>query len=854
MSSFNNTASNIPAITESLLAEASDYVDSTGAIAKDKDHIIGELVTHIKKQHRIICSLNAKINPTEQDQLAKIDSLADYIENEIPYESLNAQKKDKLISRLATHISSKQQQLKNSVSKLSTALQSTPQPKSRKLKNTSAEAGLSALTENERQRIETEIKAELITQIKDDIRRELHAEILAKLDLDIDLPQTSAKRDAVHIVKPENKPAETSSKNTAKTASGKVTVKPQAKRPLTRENAQAPETVTARQKTVEPTKTPPARQAVPAKEARNDRRADAKRPAPAQEQRQNAAKPKPQIEAKVAPAASKTTKATKPSQVEVSPLKGLKTGALLSELEALEKQKSESIEHIEPSQPSGTHRSINDSTAWPATSATVDEDDEDDENDEIDNEVLFSLTEKLNTHNKPAIVDHNAPAVIEVTRYHRGEIKDLQHVAVGSHYYARVGDKAVKIASNSSNNRCQFYYSKRFFSGAIGDQNCKTSEGKNLAPLRADNPKKLIRYTLPTDKVVFLKAGNDEYRLRSVPTTISPKIPEKQQQQGKRFKHFLQYSAIFHLVMIVAASLIYTLTHETSKQEDEPRFAQVDLSEMNKPVPTPEPKPKPPAESKKPQAPTPEPKPVAKPKVTKKLAAPKPKHKNAGGGSEQGGNLKKRDVKSSGLLAALGTKSGKKPGSKQALATISSLDAVNSLDQKSATLKVGGLAAKVQGARIEVASGELIDTKGSTSVLRSGGASGNGQVAALESGVTGNREVRGQVSATLSRKVKIQGGLSRDEVKRVIDAHMDEVVYCYEKTLLSSPGLSGKAVFEWKVLLSGRVGEVNIKSSSLRSNQIHSCIKSAIKTWQFPQPTGTAVFVSFPFIFDSVEF
>ncbi|MBT8342542.1 MAG: AgmX/PglI C-terminal domain-containing protein, partial [Desulfatitalea sp.] len=41
---------------------------------------------------------------------------------------------------------------------------------------------------------------------------------------------------------------------------------------------------------------------------------------------------------------------------------------------------------------------------------------------------------------------------------------------------------------------------------------------------------------------------------------------------------------------------------------------------------------------------------------------------------------------------------------------------------------------------------------------------------------------------------------------------------------------------------------------SINSHQIHDCIKAAIKTWQFPKPTGAEVVVSYPFIFDLVAF
>jgi outer membrane biosynthesis protein TonB len=127
-------------------------------------------------------------------------------------------------------------------------------------------------------------------------------------------------------------------------------------------------------------------------------------------------------------------------------------------------------------------------------------------------------------------------------------------------------------------------------------------------------------------------------------------------------------------------------------------------------------------------------------------------------------------------------------------------------------------------------------------------------VAALERGSTGNKQVQAMVTARMTRTVKIEGGMSREMVKRVIDQHLEEITYCYETALMSNPTILGRIVFEWKILMDGRVGEVRIVASSVNSNTIHGCIKSAIKSWQFPKPVGAEVVVSYPFVFDLVAF
>jgi hypothetical protein len=231
-----------------------------------------------------------------------------------------------------------------------------------------------------------------------------------------------------------------------------------------------------------------------------------------------------------------------------------------------------------------------------------------------------------------------------------------------------------------------------------------------------------------------------------------------------------------------------------------------------------------------------------------------------------------KNIHQAGILSMIGDNIGIKP--QEAMAAVTNLDAVSSPAENKAQFKVGGIVGKLDGGRIEVPKAGIVNTKGSSQVLRSGGGSGGsggiggtgssggsggpgggGWVAALDKGSTGSRQVKAKVSAQLNKTVKVQGGgMSREEVKKVIDQHLDEITHCYETALVANPSLMGRVVFEWKILMSGKVGEVRIKSSTINSQEIHSCIQSAIKTWEFPQPEGSEVIVSYPFIFDIVGF
>jgi hypothetical protein len=244
---------------------------------------------------------------------------------------------------------------------------------------------------------------------------------------------------------------------------------------------------------------------------------------------------------------------------------------------------------------------------------------------------------------------------------------------------------------------------------------------------------------------------------------------------------------------------------------------------------------------------------TSRPKRTAKRSAGKSsgRHPRAGGGFGQG-NIKNRNINQTGLLSVLGSSS--MGGPSEAVAAVTNLDAVPVPGAGGRNFTVGGVKGSLGNGRIAVARGAMIQTKGSQKVLRSAGARGKGEVAALERGSTGKRQVQAMVTAKMSRTVRIEGGMSREMVKRVIDQHLQEITYCYENALISNPNILGRMVFEWKILMNGRVGEIRIVASSVNSHEIHDCIKSAIRSWQFPKPMGAEVVVSYPFVFDLVSF
>lgn len=129
------------------------------------------------------------------------------------------------------------------------------------------------------------------------------------------------------------------------------------------------------------------------------------------------------------------------------------------------------------------------------------------------------------------------------------------------------------------------------------------------------------------------------------------------------------------------------------------------------------------------------------------------------------------------------------------------------------------------------------------------------KLGALEGRGGSGRKVRAMVTKASRQGIGTSGGvLDREAISRVVNGHFSEVQNCYERSLLHEPGLKGQLVVEWTIGLRGEVTRVGTRLSTVRSQELSSCILGRIKKWRFPAPKGGVVIVSYPFIFSSVGF
>jgi hypothetical protein len=98
----------------------------------------------------------------------------------------------------------------------------------------------------------------------------------------------------------------------------------------------------------------------------------------------------------------------------------------------------------------------------------------------------------------------------------------------------------------------------------------------------------------------------------------------------------------------------------------------------------------------------------------------------------------------------------------------------------------------------------------------------------------------------------VVGGLTKEEIARVLRRHFSQIRYCYEKQLNSQPNLAGKVVASFVIGGSGRVDSADVAESSLDHEPTETCITNVLRRLVFPAPRGGGtVLVNHPFLFQT---
>jgi len=535
--------------------------------------------------------------------------------------------------------------------------------------------------------------------------------------------------------------------------------------------------------------------------------------------------------------------------------------------------------------------------------------DEEDE-DEDDFEADFDLSELLiqeNNNNENKILN----SVVEVIKYHENNIVDIKYLQQKDRYIDK--DNPFCLAEHDRKNRAYFYFDE-FIRGNCCDSAHKVVTTDKLCVNENMYHKKqrIYRHPIPDQGYVNLKNDSFTYTIRKKISHYSPPKNIARKSKSTGIKHFAR-SIVCHLLIILLVAMF--VSFEKPNSIEEKRFAKIagnkihDLQTLRKKQREAKPQDMKivPSHPKKVASSLKELKPVKaadavnniktaktlQKQPSKKRISPKrivknknQKSKTAGqssngrtenqlltrhsGQKENGGghigNVSTPNVNQKGILGMIKDTGLSLLNTKEALAAVTQLDTVDVPGNFGKnTLTINGVKGNLGDRKVQMplnTGGGRVNTKGAHQVLRTGGGDGSGgngsgtRVGELSKGNTGKHAVKAMIRASFNQSVhQIQGGgMSRSAVKKVIDQHIDDISYCYEVALISDPSIVGKAVYEWRILMNGSVGDVHILNASIQNQEILGCIKKSIKTWTFPQPHRAQVLVSYPFVFDIVGF
>jgi RNA polymerase sigma factor (sigma-70 family) len=96
----------------------------------------------------------------------------------------------------------------------------------------------------------------------------------------------------------------------------------------------------------------------------------------------------------------------------------------------------------------------------------------------------------------------------------------------------------------------------------------------------------------------------------------------------------------------------------------------------------------------------------------------------------------------------------------------------------------------------------------------------------------------GRRSEIVPSRPVVTGGLDEAVVGRVIQRHINEVKFCYERELDTDPQLQGTVEVQFTISASGMVTDSALEKSTVGIARLEKCLVTAVRRWQFPEPAG----------------
>jgi pSer/pThr/pTyr-binding forkhead associated (FHA) protein len=484
--------------------------------------------------------------------------------------------------------------------------------------------------------------------------------------------------------------------------------------------------------------------------------------------------------------------------------------------------------------------------------------DEDDEIEEYEKNFVtpFSMTDKVLSMDKKSS-GRRTERVLEVVQSIGDTVQTVQEVENSKGFRVFSQGQRFKIASSRGMHGFEIFFRDDFEGEAIlnGREISLRELARSAQPMRRG----FLRATLSRDDQVTIRLPERTYHFRYVDAQHLPASsfrPRLSPWMAKTIGvSFLTHVIAIAIVTLFAARVDAEYRREMMEDKID-RFASLDTSDLEPPKPKPTPAPPKKSVSK------PKP-PKMKVRKSRKIRTAKKRSRNKSrvavrsakklrGGPGKTPSAPRRNVHTAGVLAALsGSGSGRSVKS-TALSAVTNLHAVKAKGGVQ-TFSVSGLMGKIDSDDVSIIRVADLKTKGTG---RAGGRN-YGMLAALGGkGKGGGGPVQGLVvgeDPVIEPMVK--GGLTREQIAKIVAAHVAEISYCYEKGLLEDPALAGKIMLMWIINSRGKVTSSRIKSSSLRNGQVHSCLARSVRSWRFPNPKGGGIVeVNYPFVFNNAGF
>lgn len=269
--------------------------------------------------------------------------------------------------------------------------------------------------------------------------------------------------------------------------------------------------------------------------------------------------------------------------------------------------------------------------------------------------------------------------------------------------------------------------------------------------------------------------------------------------QGFRAATAIIFSALLSLIL-------YQASQYTPSQESADEFVKMIAPELAEELPTPQ---------------------VEEPAAD--LPADKPEDKPADSAPKSKEEMRAK-VQNTGILKAL--KSGNSALAQVFKGSFGSLDA--------ALQDVGGV----------VVSDNMVVREG-----RGSNSGGSGQDIRVDAGAEGRSMGMGdKAKKVVEAKIDVadlsqNSTLDQSSILDVIKKNKRGIQACYENELQKNPELQGKVVMKLTVGEDGKVSEYTIESSTLENEEVHKCMLTRVRRWQFPKPEGGPASFSLPFVF-----